>query len=80
MALNWNTHIAHHAEAVGWEGLVLQIPILTPEYLFTYILVGSSSLSYLNSSATVQIHPLPVDTTPKCGSKPIWYVMLHFWD
>ena len=45
-------------------------------YLFTYILVGFSPLSYLFSSVMAQI---PVDTTLKCGAKPIGirYVMLH---
>ena len=38
---------------------------------------GSSPFSYLLSSATVQI---PVHTTPKCGTEPIRYLMLHFQD
>ena len=55
---NWKksfTHIEHRAEAVGREGLVNLIPVLTPEYLLP-VLVDSSPPSYLFTSATVRLH------------------------
>ena len=45
--------------------------------IFTFVSEGSSPRSYLFISATGRIG---VHTAPKCGTKPLRYVMLHFWD
>ena len=52
------THIEHHAGAVGREGLVHEIPVLTPEYLLpsqwvpllapTYLLKYAKTATILN--------------------------------
>ena len=57
MSQNWNksfTHIEHCAGAVGREGLVLEIPILTPEYL-TSVAVVSVLFAYSFTFASVRI-------------------------
>jgi len=57
MSQNWNksfTHIEHCAGAVGREGLVLEIPILTPEYL-TSVAVVSVLFAYSFTLASVRI-------------------------
>ena len=45
--------------------------------IFTFVSEGSSPRSYLFISATGRIG---VHTAPKCGTKPLRYVMLHFRD
>ena len=49
------THIEHRTEAVGPEGLVSQIPVLTPEYLLSSQWIRDfSPRSYLFTSSTVR--------------------------
>ena len=45
--------------------------------IFTFVSEGSSPRSYLFISATGRID---VHIAPKCGTKPLRYVMLHFRD
>ena len=68
IAQNWfevvHTH-KHPPGAVGWEGLVNKILVLTFEYYFTYVSVDSSPYSYLFTSVAVRI---PVHSAPKSGT------------
>lgn len=68
------TRIEHCASAIGWEGLVRSIPVLTPEYLSPSQRVPGLASS---TSSTVRVG---VHTSPLYDSKPIWYLTLHFQD
>ena len=67
------THIEHRAGARGFAALNSS----SHSRIFTFVSVGSSPRFYLFISATGRIG---VHTAPKCGTKRIRYVMLHFRD
>ena len=69
------THIEHRARAVGREGSVQKIPILTAKYFLP---------SQWNPVLALLIHfrygPKRCSHRTKCGMEPIRYVTLHFRD
>ena len=73
LSQNWyksSTHIEHCAGAVAREGLVLEIPILTPEYLTSAAVVSVLfAYSFTFISARILVH-----IAPKCGTKRIRYM------
>ena len=71
------TRIEHCASAIGREGLVRSIPVLTPEYVPPSQRVPGLAPRYLITSSTVRVG---VHTSPVYDSKPIWYLTLHFQD
>ena len=73
LSQNWyksSTHIEHCAGAVAREGLDLEIPILTPEYLTSAAVVSVLfAYSFTFISARILVH-----IAPKCGTERIRYM------
>ena len=69
------SHISNSVGAVGREGLVHLIPVLTPEYLFPSQWVPVLAPTYLLPQS--RVGGIDAHTEPKYDIKPIPYVMLH---
>ena len=71
---NWNRLFAR-IERRAWA--VRELNLSSHSSIFTSVSVDFSPRSYLFIFATVQI---PVQTEPKCGTKPVRFVTLDFRD